>query len=194
MTFTPDVSSSHSTNLWRAVGWWCWVWYLAAGTGVLCPGRGTNREAWMSRVSSEGLDSLPSVNWDNRTSLRLGLAEKWLPRMFRTQTRAISKEQAFIVVNICVCWVWSLPRSLQPAWRRYILLPLPLADYLGHWMAQTFDHTSNKTDSKQSIHTGLRKGLYSHFRHQTVNFIPKTTEQLLSYWELLRLKLVPLNN
>lgn len=144
MTFTPDDTSSHSTNLWRAVGWWCWVWYLAAGTGALCPGLGTNREAWMSRVSLEGLDSLPLVNWDNRTSLRLGLAEKWLPEVFSTSTRAIPKEQAFIVVNICVCWVWSLPRSLQPAWRRYILPPLPLADYLGHWMARTFDQTSNE--------------------------------------------------
>lgn len=44
--------------------------------GVLCPGLGTSREAWMSRVSLGVLDSLPSVNWDNRTSLRLGLAEK----------------------------------------------------------------------------------------------------------------------
>lgn len=96
MTFNPDVSSPLSScvfsgaevclrsHLSRAVGWWCWVWCLAAGTGVSCPGLGTGREAWMSRVSLEALDSLPLVKWDTRTSLRLGLAEKGWAQVFRT--------------------------------------------------------------------------------------------------------------
>lgn len=37
------------------------------------------------------------------------------------------------------CWVCVLPRSLQPVWRRYILPPLPLEGFLGHWMAPTSD-------------------------------------------------------
>lgn len=96
MTFKPDVSSPLSSGVFsgaevclrshlsRAVGWWCWVWCLAAGTGVSCPGLGTGREAWMCQVSLEVLDSLPSVKWDTRTSLRLGLAEKGWAQVFRT--------------------------------------------------------------------------------------------------------------
>lgn len=44
--------------------------------GVLCPGLETGREVWMSQVSLEALDSLPSVNLDTQGSLHPDLAEK----------------------------------------------------------------------------------------------------------------------
>lgn len=105
MTFSPDVFSPLCTgvfrgadvclsfHLLRAVGWWCWVWCLAAGTGVLCPGLGTGREAWMSQESLEALDSLPLANWGTRTSLRLGLAEKGWPQVFKTSAYLLNQSR-----------------------------------------------------------------------------------------------------
>lgn len=42
--------------------------------------------------------------------------------------------------------------------------------------------------------TELKKGLHRHLIHQIVYFISKTIYHLLSYWELLRLHIVPKNN
>lgn len=184
MTFNPDVSSPLSSGVFsgaevwlrshlsRAVGWWCWVWCLAAGTGVSCPGLGTGREAWTSRVSSEALDSLPLVKWDTRTWLRLGLAEKGWAQVFRTSAYRFNHSRLSLwKKRLSVCWVCVLPRSLQPVWRRYILLPLPLEGFLGHWTALTSERERTVINP---FTQGWKKWLSRHLTHRVVCFISKT--------------------
>lgn len=161
-----------SSHLSRAVGWWCWVWCLAAGTGVSCPGLGTGREAWMSQVSLEALDFLPLVNWDTQTSLRLGLAEKGWPQVFRTAAylfnqRRLSLWKTFMGVE---CVSYPAHCSLCEG----IIASCPSSWKASLAIERLWLQTEKEWHSDQSIYTGLKKWLSKHLIYQVVSFTSKT--------------------